>query len=166
MWHLFDLSRSHLIEISVACAVGPSVTTFSTDFSFQNPVFLNLFEFSAAEITLKSICPTFWIQILPNKFHSILLIKIFPTTPKAHSNSSQIFSYDFNLIFNEKIIQYSRTFALHIQTPWNQANAPLLLKSFPKRPRMQFEASWFGGFHKDKTKQTTFLHKFIDRCST
>jgi len=28
----------------------------------------NLFEFSAAEITLKSISPTLWIQILPNKF--------------------------------------------------------------------------------------------------
>jgi hypothetical protein len=28
-----------------------SVTTFSTDFSFQNLVFCNLFEFSAVEIT-------------------------------------------------------------------------------------------------------------------
>ncbi len=54
---------------SVACAVGPIVITFSTDFSFQNLVFWNLFEFSAAEITLKSISPTFWIQILPDKFH-------------------------------------------------------------------------------------------------
>jgi hypothetical protein len=39
-----------------------------------------------------------------------LLIKIFPTTPKAHSNSSEIFSYTFNLIFSEEIIQDSRTF--------------------------------------------------------
>jgi len=59
--------------------------------------FWNLFEFSAAEITFKSISPTFWIQTLPNKFHSILLIKFFPTTPKAHSNSFEIFNYD--LIF-------------------------------------------------------------------
>jgi hypothetical protein len=29
----------------------------------------NLFEFSVSEITLKSISPTFWIQIFPNKFH-------------------------------------------------------------------------------------------------
>jgi hypothetical protein len=36
-----------------------SVTTFSTDFSFQNLVFWNLFEFSVAEITLKSISLTF-----------------------------------------------------------------------------------------------------------
>jgi hypothetical protein len=73
---------------SVARAVGPSVTMSSIDFSFQNLVFWNLFEYSAAEITLKSVFPTFRIQILPNKFHQILLIKIFSATLKAHSNSS------------------------------------------------------------------------------
>jgi hypothetical protein len=31
--------------------------------------FWNLFEFSETEITFKSISLTFWIQILPNKFH-------------------------------------------------------------------------------------------------
>ncbi len=36
---------------SVACAVRPSVITSTTDSSFQNLVFWNLFEFSAAEIT-------------------------------------------------------------------------------------------------------------------
>jgi hypothetical protein len=35
----------------MAYAVGPSVTTSSTDFSFQNLGFWDLFEFSAAEIT-------------------------------------------------------------------------------------------------------------------
>ncbi len=58
-----------LIYIGVACAVGPSVTMSSTDFSFQNLVLWNLFEFWAAEITHKSISPTFWIQILLNKFY-------------------------------------------------------------------------------------------------
>jgi hypothetical protein len=43
--------NAHLANTSVTCAVGPSVTTSSTDFSFQNLVFRNLFEFSAAEIT-------------------------------------------------------------------------------------------------------------------
>jgi len=33
----------------------------------------------------------------------------------------------------EKIIQYSRTFAPQVQTPWNQADAPLLVESFPKK---------------------------------
>ncbi len=50
---------THSMNTSVACVVGPSVTTFSTDFSFQNVVFGNLFEFSAAEIILKSISLTF-----------------------------------------------------------------------------------------------------------
>jgi hypothetical protein len=36
---------------SLACAVGPSVTMSSTDFSFQKLVFGNLFEFSAAKVT-------------------------------------------------------------------------------------------------------------------
>jgi hypothetical protein len=82
-------------ETSLACELGPSVPTSSTDFSFQNLVFWNLFEFSAAEVTQKSI-------ILPHsesKSHQINSIKScssrsFPTAPKAHSNSSEIFSYD------------------------------------------------------------------------
>jgi hypothetical protein len=65
----------------------------------------------------------------------------------------------FNLIFSEEIIQYSRTFALQVQTSWNQAHAPLFVESFPKTPRTQSEASWFGGSHNYKTKQTTFLHR-------
>jgi hypothetical protein len=45
---------SYITATSVACAVGPGVTASPTDFSFQNLVFWNLFEFSAAEITLKN----------------------------------------------------------------------------------------------------------------
>jgi hypothetical protein len=47
----FWILEVYFIYTSLACAVGPSVTTSSTDFSFQNLVFWNLFEFSAAEIT-------------------------------------------------------------------------------------------------------------------
>jgi hypothetical protein len=82
-------------------------------------------------------------------------MKIFPTAPKAHTDSSETFSH--NLIFSEKIIQYSRSFAPQVQTPWNQAHAPLLVESFPKTPRIRSEASQFGGSHNYKTKQTTFL---------
>ncbi len=57
------------IQTSVACALGPSVTTSSTEFSFQNLVFWNLFEFSVPKITKNLISPRFWIQILPNKFY-------------------------------------------------------------------------------------------------
>jgi hypothetical protein len=44
-------SHQLFIQTSVACAVGPSITMSSTDVSFQNLVFWNLFEFSAVEIT-------------------------------------------------------------------------------------------------------------------
>jgi hypothetical protein len=50
-WHLFWEAGPDFQNTSVACAVGPSVTTSSTDFFFQNLVFCNLFEFLAAEIT-------------------------------------------------------------------------------------------------------------------
>jgi len=101
---------------SVACAVGPIVSTSSTDFfPSKTWFFWNLFEFSVAEITLKSIS-------------------------LAHSNSSEIFSYDFILfyfIFSEEFIQYSRTLApSQVQTSWNQKPmAPILNESFPKTPK-------------------------------
>jgi hypothetical protein len=47
----------------------------------------------------------------------------------------QNFQLQFNLIFSEKIIQYSKTFALQVQTPWNQPDALLLLESFPKETK-------------------------------
>jgi len=44
-------SCTHIFTcINVASAIGPNVTLSSTDFSFQNLVFGNLFEFSAAKI--------------------------------------------------------------------------------------------------------------------
>ncbi len=72
------------------------------------------------------------------------------------------FQLRLDLIFSEEIIQYSRTFALQVQTSWNQAHAPLLVKNFPKTPRTWSEASWFGGSHNYNTKQNK-LPSFIDR---
>jgi len=72
------------------------------------------------------------------------------------------FQLRFNFIFSEEIIQYSRTSTLQVQTPWNQADAPILLQSFPQRPRTRSEASWFGWISLVQTKQnkqTTLLHR-------
>jgi hypothetical protein len=119
-------------------------------------VFWNLFEFSAAEITKKSISPTFWIQTL---------IPLNPAHQDLSNNTKGTFQFlwncrlRFNLIFSDEIIQYSRTFALQVQTSWNQAHAPLLIESFPRTPRTWSETSWFYGSHNYKTKQTTFLHR-------
>jgi hypothetical protein len=87
---------------------------------------------------------------------------IIPTTPKAHSNSSEIFSQlRINLISSEDIIQYARTFAPQVQKLWNQAHA-FLVESFPKTPRTRPEASWLSGSHNYKTKQNK-IPSFMDR---
>ncbi len=103
------------------------------------------------------------IQILPNKFHEILLLKIFSRNTKGTFQFVQKnFDYDlfsFHFIFSEEIIQYSRTFALPVQKSWNQAHAPLLIESFPMTPRTRtwsIPIRWTP--HNYKTKQTTFLH--------
>jgi hypothetical protein len=51
------------------CSLAQALPRPQLIFSFQNLVFWNLFEFSVAETTFKSIPPTFWIQFLPRKFH-------------------------------------------------------------------------------------------------
>jgi hypothetical protein len=40
-------------------------------------------------------------------------------------------------------------------------HGPLLAESFPKMPTTQCEASQFGGSYNYKTKQTTFLHRYM-----
>jgi hypothetical protein len=94
-----------------------------------------------------------------------MLVKIFPTTPKAHSNSFEIFSYDLISFSVKKSFNIQELFAPQVQTPWNQAHAHLLIKSFSKTPRTQSEASWFGGSHNHKNQnKTNNLPSFIDRC--
>jgi hypothetical protein len=126
-------------------------------FFLPKPGFWEFFWIFSGRNHFKINIPHILNPILPNKFHLILHIKIFPTTPKAHSNSSKKIQLRFNLIFSEEIIQYSRTFAPQVQTSWNQAHAPLHIESFPKTPRTGSEASWLDGSHNYKTKQTTFL---------
>jgi hypothetical protein len=48
---LYKISRLLYSPYSGACAIGPSVTTSLTDFSFQNLFFWSLCEFSSAKIT-------------------------------------------------------------------------------------------------------------------
>jgi hypothetical protein len=75
------------------------------------------------------------------------------------------FQLQFNLIFSEEIIEYSKTFASQVQTSGNQADAPLLIESFPKTPRTQSQASQFSGPHKYKQNKTNKQpSSFIDRC--
>ncbi len=145
---------------SVACALGSSVITSSTDFSFQKLIFQNLFEFFQGQ---KSLLKKQYLPHFDSKSYQINSIKSCSSKsfPWHQRQFQSILNFQllFNLIFSEEIIQYSRTFASQVQTLWKQADAPLLLKSFPKRPRMWSEASWFSGSHKykTKTKQTNYL---------
>jgi hypothetical protein len=76
----------------VACAIGPSVT--QVIFPSKAWFFGIYLKFQRQKSLLNQYFPHSGTHILPNKFQYILLIKIFPATPKAHSNSSEIFSYD------------------------------------------------------------------------
>jgi hypothetical protein len=97
--------------------------------SNQNLVFWN--EFSPAEITLKlNISPTH-SETKSYQINSIRSCssRSFEQVQRHIPIPPKIFNY--NLIFSEEIIQYSRTFARQLQTSWNQA----LVKRFPKTPR-------------------------------
>jgi hypothetical protein len=105
-------------------------------------------------------------QYLPHsesKCYQINFIKSYSSDLSNNTKGTfqflQNFQLQFNLIFSEEIIQYSRAFAPEVQMSWNQAHAALLVESFPKTPRTWSETSWFGGSHNNKTKQTTFLHR-------
>jgi hypothetical protein len=76
-----------------------------------------------------------------------LLIKIFPSTPTAHSNTSKKIQLQFNLIFSEKIIQYSRTFA---------SPSPNLMEPSPCTPP-----------HQELSKEHDLKHPvFVDLITT
>ncbi len=140
-----------------------SVTTSWTDFSFQNLVLEFIWIFSGKNHYKINIS-----HILNPNFYQVNSIKSWSSRSfqkhQRHIPFLCNFQQQFNLIFSEKIIQYSRTFAPQVQTSWNQADAPFLLKSFPKTPRTWFGASWFGGSHRYKTKQTNKQPCFIARC--
>ncbi len=63
------------------------------------------------------------VQMAWNQADAPFLLKSFPKTP--HSQFLKKFQLPFNLIFSEKIIQCSRTFAMQVQTAWNEADASL-----------------------------------------
>ncbi len=128
--------------------------------------FGNLFEFSVTEITSKSISPTFWIQILPYKFLLMLLIKIFLKTPKAHSNSSEIFSYDLIEFLVKKSFNIQELLGRKSKHHGTKLMHPSLFSCSPPRWELSKDTKnmiWsilFGGSHNYKTKQSK-LPSFI-----
>ncbi len=145
----------------MAWSIGPSIIASSTDFFLPKPGFLEFIWIFSSRNHLKINISHILNPNLTKYIPLNPLIKTSPTTPKAHSNSSAIFSYNFNLIFSEKkIIQYFKNFctaSLNVMEP--KPIHPSFDESFPKTPRTRSEASQFCGSHNYKTKQTTFLHR-------
>jgi hypothetical protein len=99
-----------------------SVTTFLTDFFFSKSDFFgDLFEFS---VTKNHSTFQFLIPILSPNLTKYILLNL---APQDLSNNNKekftifvnFFSSWFNLIFNEKITQYSKTCTSQVQMPWN-----------------------------------------------
>jgi len=104
------INLSVVVTTSVVCAVGASVATSSTDFSFQNLVFLEfIWIFSSKNHFKINISPILnpnlnkWIPLKPA--HQDLSMNT-----KGTFQFLRNFQLQFNLIFSEEIIQYSRTF--------------------------------------------------------
>ncbi len=133
-----------------------SVTTFSTNFSFQNLVFWNLLNFQQQKSFKKQYLPH--PPNLTKKNPLNLTHQDLSNNTKGTFQFLRNFQLQINVIFSEKIIQYSRTFAPQVQMSWNQAHAPLLIKSFPKTPRTQCEASLFGGSHCNQACNSMYFY--------
>jgi hypothetical protein len=127
------------------------VNLSSTDFPLPKPGLLEFIWIFSCIHHLKSnishiLNPNFTKWILLNPAHQDL-----SNNTKATFQFLWNFQLWLNLILSHEISQYSRTFAPQVQTSWNQAHAPLLVKGFPKASRTWSEASWFGGSHNYET---------------
>ncbi len=102
------------------------------------------------------------IKFLPHSESKSYQINSIKSCSSRSFQQHQNFQLRHYFILNEEIIQYSRTFAPQVQISWNQAHAPLLIKSFPKTTRTRSDSSQFGGSHNYKTRHNK-LPSFIDR---
>jgi hypothetical protein len=91
-----------------------TVTTFSTDFSFQNLIFFEIFSSrNHVQIHISHILnPNITKQPPLNPAHQDL-----SHNTKGTFQFFQNFQLRFNLIFSEEIIQYSRTSTPQVQMP-------------------------------------------------
>ncbi len=109
-----------------------------------------------AEITFKSISPTFWIQILPNKLHFILPIKILVKFFKFLWN----FQVQFNLILVKKSFNIHEL--LHHKSIHHGTKPmhPSSSRAFQRDQKHDLKhPGWVDLISTNKTKQTTFLHR-------
>jgi len=132
---------SYIILTSVACAFGLSLLHPQLIFPSKTCFFGIYLNFQQQKSLIN--------QYLPHSESKSYQINSIKSSSRSFQNTKGTFQFlwnfqlQFNLIFNEEIIQYLRTFALQVQMPWNQTHAPLLVKSFPKTSRTWSETSQF-----------------------
>jgi len=136
----------------------PKCYPFSTDFSFQNLVFGIYLNFQWQK-SLKN-------QYLPHsESKSYQINSIHPVHQGLSTNTKDTFQFlwnfqlQFNLIFSEKIIQYSKTSTLQVQTPWNQVDAPLLKRDQKCDLKQPSSVDLISTNETKQNKWTTFLHR-------
>ncbi len=129
----------------------------STDFSFQNLVFLwFIYIFSDKNHLKFNISP-----ILNPNF--IKYSPLNPTPQDLSNNTKDTSQYFWNVFvmiqFNFQWKNHSifKNFTTQVQTSWNQANAPLLIESFPKIPRTGLKCPGLLDLIVTKQNKTIYL---------
>jgi hypothetical protein len=93
--YIYTYLHAHLyitLTSSMACVLGRSVTMSSTDFSFQNLEFWNLFELSVKKsFNIHELLHhnPIWQMSWNRAFHAPLLVESFPKTPITQSEALQ-----------------------------------------------------------------------------
>jgi hypothetical protein len=148
---------AHFSLTSVACAIGPSFTTSSTDFLFRNLVFLIYLNFQQQKSLQNQLHPQ-------SKSYQINSINSCSSRSFQHTKGTfqflQNFQLWFNLVFSEEIIQCSKNFCT------TSPNVMELSPCSPPHRELSKDTKnticsriQISGSHKqNKTKQTTFLH--------
>jgi len=109
-------------------------------------------------------------QHLPrSEFKSYQMNSLNPAHQDLSINTKGTFQFlwnvqlQFNIIFSEKIIQYSKTFASQVQTPWNQANTPSSSRAFQRDQEHNLKhPGSVDLLSTKKTKQANYLPSYID----
>ena len=134
-----------------------SFTTFSTDFSSQNLGFQNFQQ----QKSLKNQ----YLSHSESKSYQISSIKSCSSSSNNTKGTFQFlrnFQLQFNLIFSEEIIQYSRTFAPQVQMSWNKPMDPSSSRAFQRHQEHDLKHPSLVDLittKQNKTKQSTFLHR-------
>jgi hypothetical protein len=137
--------KRQMIKIMNLCDNCIGVTTSSTEFSFQNLVFFGIYlSFQWKKSLQKSISlphilnPNLTKEIPWNRAHQDLSNN---TTKGTFQFLWDFFKLRFDLIFNEEIIQYSRTFEEVIQYSRAFEEIHTIFKNF-WRNRSRFKNFW------------------------